>query len=92
MKVIIRDAAFADLQGISAWIAKDNPRAARSVVERILDAIERLGEFPGLGHRGKVAGTREWVVRGLQYIIVYEIDTPHDELRGIAVFHGARNR
>jgi plasmid stabilization system protein ParE len=38
MKVIIRDAAFADLQGISAWIAKDNPRAARSVVERILDA------------------------------------------------------
>jgi len=92
MKVIIRDAAFADLEAISTWIAKDNPSAARSVISRILDAIERLGEFPGLGHEGKVAGTREWVVRRLPYIIVYEVDAAHDELRVLAILHGARNR
>jgi toxin ParE1/3/4 len=92
MNVLIRETALADLQGISAWIAKDNPSAARTVVARIFDAIGRLGEFPGLGHRGKVAGTREWVVRGLPYIVVYEIDATHDELRIVAVFHGARDR
>lgn len=67
-------------------------RAAKGVIARILDAIERLGEFPGLGHAGKVPGTREWVVRGLPYIIVYEIDLKLPLLTVLAVFHGARDR
>lgn len=48
MKVVIREAAYADLERIHAWIAKDNPRAAVSVVNRIFDTIDRLGLFPGL--------------------------------------------
>jgi plasmid stabilization system protein ParE len=92
MKVLLRDSVLADLEGISSWIANDNPSAARGVVLRILDAIERLGEFPGLGHAGKVAGTREWVVRGLPYIIVCEVDMGLAELTVLAVFHGARDR
>jgi plasmid stabilization system protein ParE len=56
MKVIIRDAAFADLQGISAWIAKDNPRAARSVVERILDARSGLEERGPLRSEAAMVG------------------------------------
>ena len=67
---------FADLEGIKAWIAEDNPRAAEGVISRILDAIERLGEFPGLGHAGKVPGTPEWVVRGLPYIIISSSTSP----------------
>jgi toxin ParE1/3/4 len=59
MKVVIRESAFVDLEVISAWIATDNPGAAQSVLRRIFDAIDRLGEFPGLGHDGKVPGTRE---------------------------------
>jgi plasmid stabilization system protein ParE len=31
-------------------------------------------------------------VRGLPYIIVYEIDAEHDELVILAVFHGSRSR
>jgi toxin ParE1/3/4 len=41
---------------------------------------------------GKVAGTREWVVRGLPYIIVYEVNLDLRELTLLAVFHGARQR
>jgi toxin ParE1/3/4 len=92
MKVVLREAALNDLENIAAWIAKDNPRAARSVVRRILEAIERLGAFPGLGRGGKVEGTREWVVRALPYIVVYETDVARDELRIISVMHGARSR
>ena len=35
MKVIIREAAYDDLDRIYAWIAKDRPRSADAVVERM---------------------------------------------------------
>ena len=65
MKVVIRTEAYDDLEGISAWISKSSPATAQSVVGHIHDGIDRLREFPGMGHRGLVGGTREWVVRGL---------------------------
>jgi plasmid stabilization system protein ParE len=89
---------MAILERIAAWIAKDSPEAARSVTSRIFDAIDRLAEFPGLGHRVKVEGTREWPVRGLPYIIVYTLDQEHGGeappqlLTVIGVFHGAQDR
>ena len=92
MKVIIRDAAYDDLDRIYEWIAKDRPRSADSVIDRILESIDQLGRFPFIGHAGKAAGTHEWVVTGLPYIVVYEIDSNNDELRVVAVFHGAQNR
>jgi toxin ParE1/3/4 len=73
MNVIIREAAYSDLDRIYFWIAQDRPRAARGVIDRILNSIELLGLFPDLGHAGKLLGTYEWVVGGLPYIIVYMI-------------------
>jgi len=63
------------------------------VAARIRLAVERLAEFPRMGRAGRVAGTHEWVVRGLPYIIVYEIGTiDPDELLILGIFHGARDR
>ena len=73
MKVIIREAAYDDLDRISVWIAKDRPRSADSVIDRILESAERLGHFPYMGHVGRVSGTYEWVVPALPYIIVYTL-------------------
>ena len=54
-------------------------------------AAELLREFPHIGREGRDPGTREWVVRGLPYIIVYELDVPGpSELMVLAIFHGAR--
>ena len=92
MRVIIREAAYADLERIHTWIVQDRPSAANSVISRILDAAERLALFPKMGRLGAVAGTREWVVHGLPYIIVYQVDDVLDELSVAAVFHAARNR
>ena len=74
MKVVVREAAALDLESIFAWIAKDNPRAAAEIVERIRIRINRLA-FPGLSHIGRpglVEGTRELVEP--PYIIVYMVD------------------
>jgi addiction module RelE/StbE family toxin len=92
MKVIIREAAYDDLDRISVWIAKDRPRSADSVIDRILESAERLGHFPYMGHVGRVSGTYEWVVPALPYIIVYTINTNDDEVTVVAVFHGAQDR
>lgn len=61
MRTIFREVAYDDLRRIHAWISKDNPRAADAVVTRILDAVDRLGVFPRLGHVGRWRGTREWL-------------------------------
>lgn len=92
MNVIIREAAYADLDRIYAWIAKDRLSAAVSVVNRILESAERLGRFPYIGHKGRVSGTYEWVVPGLPYLIVYEVRAEHDEIAILALFHGAQDR
>jgi addiction module RelE/StbE family toxin len=91
LKVIIREAACNDLEKIVGWIAKDNPASARSVAERLLDTIEnKIPLFPRIGRVGKVEGTREWVLRGLPYIIVYRIDEEREAVTILAVFHGAQ--
>lgn len=92
MKVIFREAAYADLDRIHSWIARDNPRAAAAVIERILDATELLGRHPHIGHAGRARSTHEWVVRGTPYIVVYEIAPDGDLLIVLAVFHGAQDR
>lgn len=92
MKVIIREAAYDDLDRIYTRIAKDRPRSAHAVVDRILQSADRLGRFPHLGHAGRVPGTFEWVVIGLPYIVVYRLDDTADVVDVVAVFHGAQDR
>ena len=92
MRVRYRLRAQLDLEHIYGYINQRSPRAATEVVARIRLAADRLGHLPYMGHTGRVRGTFEWVVVGLPYVIVYEIEEAADELAIIAVFHGAQNR
>jgi toxin ParE1/3/4 len=92
MKVRYRLRAQLDIEGIHGYIAERNQRAATEVVARIRLAAARLGHLPYIGHLGRARGTFEWVVVGLPYIIVYEVDEAADEVAIIAVFHGAQDR
>lgn len=89
MKVIIDEEARDDLDKIYAWIAKDSPTIADSVIERILKVVEYLEQLPHLGHPGRAQGTFEWVVKGLPYLIVYELPSGRAELIITGIFHGA---
>jgi plasmid stabilization system protein ParE len=90
MKVVIDENTSDDLDEIYNCIAKERPNAADSVISRIFAAIENLGRLPRMGHRGRVAGTYEWVVSGLPYVIVYEIQPEQNRIVILGVFHGAR--
>jgi len=45
MKIVVRAKADQDLDGIFAWIAKDNPRAAIDVIRRLRNRIGTLVAF-----------------------------------------------
>ena len=80
MKVRYRQRALSDIAGIHQYIAEQNPRAATEVVARIRAAIGRLEWWPRIGHAGQDSGTYEWVVVGLPYIVVYEVDEANGEV------------
>ena len=83
--VIWTRAALGDLNAQIAYIAHENPAAARRVAERIRATGNGLQDF-ATGHPGRVAGTYEKSVAGLPYIIAYAIDR-NDDAETIAVLH-----
>lgn len=88
MEVTWSRQAALDLSDIAAHIRKENPGAARDVATRILDLIDLLRDQPAMGRAGRLAKSRELVVTGTPYIVVYVVAS---QTIGIArVIHGAR--
>jgi len=63
--------AVQDLNSALEYIAADDAKAAHRVAQVIRTASERLDQFPQMGRSGTKAGTRELVVPGLSYVLVY---------------------
>jgi len=89
MKIRYRLDAIADFAQIHSHIAEDNPAAARLIIGRIEHSITRLTRFPESGRIGVVTGTRELVVPGLPYIVVYLIVEKFIDF--VAVVHAAQD-
>ena len=68
-------------------IQQDNPTAARNVAQAVIDRIEQLANFPGLGRPGEVKGTRELV--SPPYVVVYRSTEEIVEI--LHIWHGAQD-
>lgn len=68
-----RDAARADLLAIVDYISDDNPDAAQRLKDDVEAKAAKLPEHPKLYRPGRVAGTREMVVR-TNYVMIYTED------------------
>jgi addiction module RelE/StbE family toxin len=75
-----------DLESLHAWVAENSPTAAAATVEKILEAIAALERHPDLGRKGRVAGTRELIVR--PFVVAYRVNEAAIEI--LSVLHGAR--
>jgi plasmid stabilization system protein ParE len=84
--------ALTHIAEVRYYLAARSPRGADRIVERIFAEADRLGDFPQIGHAGIVAGTLEWIVPRLPYIIVHEIAASGDEVVVLGIFHGAQHR
>ena len=92
MKVRYTIDALLHIASIHAYVNERNPLAATRVVARIRAAADRLGDFSRIGRAASVPGTREWVVTGLPYVIVHELNERTDEVVVIGVYHAAQLR
>lgn len=77
---------------IYAYVKERNSSAAVGVIVRIHLAVRSIGLFPHMGRVGSAPNTYELVVKGLPYVIVYELRRKGNEIVILAVFHGARDR
>jgi len=82
--------ALKDIEAIYAYIADDDPAAAKRIVERIEESIGRLLIIPMSGRPGIVKGTRLLAVPGVPYIVVHRIRGEIVDI--LAVLHTARRR
>jgi toxin ParE1/3/4 len=81
--------AIEDLLSIRAYIAEENPAAARRIVLRILHGVETmLAEHPRMGRPGRVPGTRELVISKTPYIVPYRLRG--STIQVLRVYHSAR--
>ena len=78
-----------ELDDVWAFIAVDNLDAAERTVERIRHSASLLADYPSLGRRGRLAGTRELVVPNLPYILIYRVLA--DSIEIVRVYHTARD-
>ncbi len=88
MRIVWTAAARRDINAIWDFIASDNPAAAEIVDSLILSSVAGLTEHPLRGRPGRVAGTRELVIPGLPYIVVYAVGETRVAI--VRVFHTAR--
>ena len=87
MKICWTEGANSNLDQVEKYIAQDNPPAAVATVKKIIEAAQMLTDYPTIGKRGRERGTRELVVAGLPYIIIYVVHL--EELVVIRVLHTA---
>jgi toxin ParE1/3/4 len=63
-----------DLNAHLEYLALRNPERALALEEEIREAIQRLAQFPYRGRMGRREGTRELVLTGWPYLVVYMVD------------------
>ena len=89
MNILWSPEAIADLSSLRAYIAEDNPSAARRIVFHIMHSIELLlPENPQIGRPGRVPGTREMIIPKTPYIVPYRLQG--NAIQILRIYHGAR--
>ncbi len=78
--------ALNDLMEVVDYIARDDPVAAWRVHDEIYDRADVLDEQPKIGRPGLVHGTREFVLSGTPFILIYR----SDPVVIVRVLHGAQ--
>ncbi len=80
--------ALRSLEQAHDFLARENPEAAIQLVLKIRVATEKLANFPTMGRPGRVEGTKELVILGSPYLVIYRVKGQRVEI--LRVLHGSR--
>ena len=89
MKILWSPEAIGDLATLRAYIAEDDPAAARGVVLHIIHNVELLlPNNPQMGRPGRVPGARELVIPKTPFVVPYRLQ--RNVIQILRVYHGTR--
>lgn len=87
MLIVWQTGAIDDLDAVFEFIGTENPPAALAMCELIEKRVGQLADHPLLGREGRVALTRELVIAGTPFIVVYRVTANQVDI--LAVLHTA---
>jgi addiction module RelE/StbE family toxin len=93
MKIIYTQQAVNDLKRLRDFIKQGNPHAAQEISKRLIQAINRLVDFPLLGRKAKENNNNPISIRDLitgKYVIRYL--TLENEVHILRIWHGKEDR
>lgn len=84
--------ATRDLEHIETYISRENSLlVAIDVVLNIINTCELvLLNYPNAGRPGRVRNTRELVIDGIPFVVVYRVLARLDQLQVLRVLHDAQ--
>jgi toxin ParE1/3/4 len=80
--------ALRSLEQAHDFLAQESPEAAIQLVLRIRVATDKLANYPAMGRPGRVDGTKELVILGSPYLVIYRVKGQRVEI--LRVLHGSR--
>ena len=83
--------AAQDLDKIEEYISRENsPAVAIDIVLKVIETVGMvLPPHPRAGRMGRVTGTREFVIEGVPFVVIYR-QLGSDQLQIIRVLHDAQ--
>lgn len=86
VRVSRTESAESDLDAIADYYGKLNPIAALHLLDRIGETEALLCEHPHIGKAGRVPDTREVVITGTPFVLIYSLR--RDVIIVLRVLHG----
>ena len=72
MEIIWTPEAEKDRLAVFEYIAADNPSAAITLDDRLVEVVSKLIDFPTMGTQGLISGTRELILEK-HFRVIYEL-------------------
>jgi len=88
MKLIWSERFRCELRNEYEFLRRENPGAARGVVDKIIKSARRLRDFPQSGRAWRLEDAWELVVPGVPYVVIY--DVAGDSVVLLTLFHTSR--
>ena len=92
MQIQWTDLAANDLNQIEAYIARENsPDVTINLVLQVINTAELvLASHPNAGRLGRVKETRELVIAGVPFVLIYRYLPGSQQLQILRVLHNAQ--
>jgi plasmid stabilization system protein ParE len=94
MKLVVSQAAIADLERLREFLSDKNPAAARQATAALVAAAESLHTFPERGRPSGADSIRELIVPfgRSNYVLRYAYSAAIDEAVILRIWHGREAR